>query len=176
MRRQLQRFLLPLSLGLAAGIVNALSLASGAVVHGNGLAFGLAIRLAAVALITSVFTMFVAEYGQLRAELSRAERQLRFTRSGRMAAGKLGRAVAREAAAAAVLAGGASFLGAFAPLALGAAVRNHSWTALVVAVGALGALGGLLAAVVDGQRTRWVLALMLMGTLVAVAGTWLDVA
>ena len=67
--------LLPLALGIADGIVNALILASSAVLRGSGLTIGLALRVAAVALVTSVFTVFVAEYGQLRAELARAERQ-----------------------------------------------------------------------------------------------------
>lgn len=64
-RRWTGRFLLPLSLGVADGIVNSLTLASAAVIHGSGLTASLALRVAAVAFVSSVFTVFVAEYGQL---------------------------------------------------------------------------------------------------------------
>lgn len=175
-RTWLRRFLLPLSLGIADGIVNALTLASAAVLHGSGLTAGLALRVAAVALVSSVFTVFVAEYGHLRAELARAERQLSMTRSGRMAAGHLGRQVAREAAVAAAVASGASFLGALLPLLVGAVAAPYGWSALVVSVGALSALGGALATAVGGRRRRWIVAMMAMGLAVAAIGTVLDIA
>lgn len=171
----LRRFLLPLSLGIADGIINALTLASAAVLHGHGLTVSLALRVAAVALVSSVFTVFVAEYGQLRAELARAERELGFTRGGRLAAGHLGRQVAREAAVASAVASGASFAGALIPLLVGTAVAAYSWSALVVSVGALGALGGALATAVGGRRSRWVIVMMVMGLIVAAVGTALDI-
>jgi len=174
-RRWTGRFLLPLSLGVADGIVNSLTLASAAVIHGSGLTASLALRVAAVAFVSSVFTVFVAEYGQLRAELARAERELSFTRSGRLAAGHLGRQVAREAAAASAVASVASFIGAAIPLAVGAAAPAYSWSALVVSVGALGALGGALATAVGGRRRRWIIAMMVMGVAVAAVGTALDI-
>jgi len=121
--RWLRRYLLPLSLGIADGIISALTLASSAVIHGRGLTISLALRVAAAALISSVFTVFVAEYGQLRAELARAERELSFTHSGRLAAGHLGRQVAREAAAASAVASGASFARALVPLLLAGSSR-----------------------------------------------------
>jgi VIT1/CCC1 family predicted Fe2+/Mn2+ transporter len=175
-RRWLRRFLLPLSLGTADGIINALTLASATVIHGTGLTLSLALRVAAVALISSIFTVFVAEYGQLRAELARAERELSFTGSGRLAASHLGRQVAREAAVASAIASGASFVGALTPLLIGAALSGYSWSALIVAVAALGALGGALATAVGGQRRRWILTMMVMGIAVAAAGTYLNVA
>jgi len=174
-RPWLQRFLLPLALGIADGIVNALILASSAVLHGSGLTIGLALRVAAVALVTSVFTVFVAEYGQLRAELARAERELSISRAGRLAAGRLGRQVAREAAIAASVASGASFLGALLPLLAGTAAAAYSWSALIVSVGALGGLGGALATAVGGRRRRWITAMMAMGLVVAAVGTVLDI-
>lgn len=174
-RSWLRRFLLPLSLGIADGIINALTLASAAVIHGTGLNLSLALRVAAVALISSVFTVFVAEYGQLRAELARAERELSFTRSGRMAAGHLGRRVAREAGVASIIASGASFTGALVPLAIGAAFAAYSWSALIVSLGALGALGGALAAAVGGRRRYWVTAMIAVGAAVAAAGVALNI-
>lgn len=175
-RPWLRRFLLPVSLGIADGIINALTLASATVIHGTGLTLSLALRVAAVALISSIFTVFVAEYGQLRAELAKAERELSFTHSGRLAAGQLGRQVAREAAEAAAIASGASFIGALTPLLIGAALAPYSWSALIVAVGALGALGGALAAAVGGRRRLWIITMMVMGIAVAAAGTYLNVA
>ena len=64
---------------------------SGAVLHGAGLTAALALRLGAVALVSAVFTVFVAEYAQLRAGLVRAEHELNLLRSGRMATTQLGR-------------------------------------------------------------------------------------
>jgi VIT1/CCC1 family predicted Fe2+/Mn2+ transporter len=174
LHRWLRRYLLPLSLGISDGIINALTLASSAVIHGRGLTISLALRVAAAALISSVFTVFVAEYGQLRAELARAERELSFTRSGRLAAGHLGRQVAREAAAASAVASGASFAGALVPLLIGAAIAAYSWSAILVAVGALGGLGGALASAVGGRRRRWIIAMIVMGLLVAAVGEVLD--
>jgi len=145
------------------------------VLHGSGLSVSLALRVAAVALVTSVFTVFVAEYGQLRAELARAERELSFSESGRLAAGHLGRQVAREAAVASAVASVASFAGALIPLAVGAATAPYSWSALVISVGALGALGGALATAVGGQRRRWIIAMMVMGVAVAAVGSALDI-
>ena len=170
-----RRFLLPLSLGIADGIINALTLASATVVHGTGLSVDLALRVAAVAFVSSIFTVFVAEYGQLRAELTRAERELSFTRAGRLAAGHLGRQVAREAAMASAVASGASFAGALVPLLVGAAAAAYSWSALIVSVGALGALGGALATAVGGGRRRWIIVMMVMGLAVAAIGTVLDI-
>lgn len=115
----------------------------------------LALRVGGVALISSVFTVFVAEYGQLRAELARAEHELSFTHSGRLAAGHLGRQVAREAAVASAIASGASFIGAFTPLLIGAAIATYSWSALIVSVAALGALGGALATSVAAGSSQW---------------------
>jgi VIT1/CCC1 family predicted Fe2+/Mn2+ transporter len=130
---------------------------------------------AAVALVSSVFTVFVAEYGQLRAELARAERELSITRAGRLASGHMGRQVAREAAAASVVASGASFVGALLPLLAGAAAAAYSWSALIVSVGVLGGLGGALATAVGGRHCRWIIVMMAMGLVVAAAGMVLDI-
>ena len=123
-----------------------------------------------------MFTVSVAEYGQLRAELARAEHELSFTHSGRLAAGHLGHQVARDAVAASAVASGASFIGAFTPLLIGAAIVAYRWSALIVSVAALGALGGALATAVGGKRRRWIFAMMVMGIAVAAAGTYLDIA
>lgn len=169
------RLLLPLSLGIADGILNALTLASGSVLHGRGLDGALAIRVGLVAFVSALFTVFVAEYAQLRAELARAERQLSLTTSGRLAAGRLGRQVAGEAAAAAAVASVASLAGATVPLLIGVAVPEFSWVAIVVSVLGLGGLGISLATVVGGRRARWAVLLMAAGVAVAVLGVVLDI-
>ncbi|MDN5765021.1 MAG: hypothetical protein L0H96_06255 [Humibacillus sp.] len=52
-----RRLLLPLSLGIADGILNALTLASAAVLHGRGLDAGLATRVGMVAFVSAIFTV-----------------------------------------------------------------------------------------------------------------------
>ena len=70
LRRYLEAQLRPLTLGLSDGIVNALVLASAAVLGGKGgVSFDLAFRVAAVAFVTGVVTFFIAEYAHLRGEL-----------------------------------------------------------------------------------------------------------
>lgn len=172
----LRRFLLPLSLGIVNGIINALTLASATVIHGTGLTPALTLRVGVVALISSIFTVFVAEYGRLRAELARAEHELSFTHSGHLAARHLGHQAARQTAVASAIASGASFIGAFTPLLVGAAIAAYRWSALIVSVAALGALGGALATAVGGKRRRSIITMMVMGTAVAAAGTYLNIA
>ncbi|MBA8792921.1 VIT1/CCC1 family predicted Fe2+/Mn2+ transporter [Friedmanniella endophytica] len=171
-----QQYLLPLSLGLADGIVNALTLASASVLHGRGLGVSLGLKVGAVALVSAVFTIFVAEYAQLRSELTRAEHELSLTRSGRLAAGSLGRQVLREALTAAGVGCLASFVGAVTPLLVGALLAPYSWTALLVSVLGLGGLGAGLAVSVHGRVWRWVTSMTLMGAVVAYIGVLLNIA
>lgn len=173
--RQGNRWLLPLALGLSDGILNALVLASSAVLRGTvGMSVTLAVRISIVALVTAVFTMFVAEYAQLRSELARAEHQLNLTSSGRLATGRLGRTVRFEAIQAAALAGGCSFLGSLTPLMIGAFLPERPWLPLAAAVVALGGLGLILARVVNGCPLRWAAAMMLGGLVAALIGVRLD--
>lgn len=170
------RVQLPLALGVSDGILNALTLASSAVLHGDGLNISLALRVGVVSFVTATFTVFVAEFAQYRGELARAEHELNFTQSGRLAKTHLGRAVARDALEAAFIAGGSSFIGAFLPLLIGAVLKGASWLALAVSIAALGGLGVALAASVRGRRTVWAGALVVAGTVVTVIGVQLHVA
>ena len=106
------------ALGVSDGILNALILASATVLRGVGLSFDLGVRVGLAALCSAVLTVFVAEYAEYRSQLIRAERQLLFTRSGRLAATSLGSAVLRDAVTVAVVAGLASFAGAALPLVI----------------------------------------------------------
>lgn len=168
--------LLPLALGVSDGILTALTLAAATVLRGPGLTLGLAFRVGAVAFVSTIFTVFIAEYSQYRSELARAERQLNFTTSGRLATTNLGRAVVRDAMIGALLASVASFLGAAFPLAIGAALPRSSWVALVISIAALGGLGVVLASSVGGHRLIWAGALTIAGAAVLAIGLQLDIA
>jgi VIT1/CCC1 family predicted Fe2+/Mn2+ transporter len=141
---------------------------------GVGLDLDLGVRVGVVALSSAVVTLFVAEYAQNRLELVRAERQLMFTRSGRLAATHLGRAVLRDAAVVAGVAGLSSFAGAALPLVVGAVLPKATWIALVASVAVLGALGTVLSLQVGGRRLVWTLGLVLAGIAVTIIGVQVD--
>lgn len=168
------RLMFAMALGVSDGILNALTLASATVVHGSGLTIGLGARVGTVALASAVLTLFVAEYAQLRMELVRAERQLMFTQSGRLAATSLGRAVIRDSALVAVLAGASSFAGAALPLVIGALLPSTRWVALIVSALALAVLGILLAHNVGGRQKVWATGLVAAGVVVTIIGIQVD--
>ena len=127
-----------------------------------------------VAFASAVVTLFVAEYAQNRLELVRAERQLMFTSSGRLAATSLGRAVIRDSVAVAAVAGLSSFAGAVLPLVVGALLPQATWIALVVSGAALGGLGVLLSINVGGRRAVWAVSLVIAGLIVTIIGVRVD--
>ena len=171
------RWLLPLALGISDGILNALILAASAMLHGGGqITFTLAYRVAIVAFVTAIFTVFVAEYANLRAGLSRAARQLNFTQSGRLATTQLGREVRKEGLQAALGASLASLFGAATPLAIGALVPAYPWVSLLFAIIALGVLGIALARATSGNPVYWSLGLIACGIVVAAIGAQLRLA
>jgi predicted membrane protein (TIGR00267 family) len=163
-----------MALGVSDGILNALTLAAASVLHGAGLSLRLSARVGIVAFVSAVVTLFVAEYTQNRLELLRAERQLMFTHSGRLAATSLGRAVFRESIAAAIVAGTSSFVGAAFPLAVGTLLPRLSWIALVVSAAALGGLGVVLGNHVGGRRIVWAVALVVAAIVVTIVGVEVD--
>ncbi|ORA85598.1 hypothetical protein K3U93_00750 [Mycobacterium malmoense] len=163
-----------MALGVSDGILNALTLASATVLRGVGLSLGLSARVGIVAFASAVLTLFVAEYSQNRLELVRAERQLMFTRSGRLAATNLGRSVLRDSVASATVAGTSSFAGAALPLVMGTLLPRMSWIALVASAGALGCLGVLLAKHVGGRRIVWALGLVVAAVVVTIIGVQVD--
>jgi VIT1/CCC1 family predicted Fe2+/Mn2+ transporter len=164
----------PLALGLSDGILNALVLASAAVLRTKGgITVGLALRVSAVAFVTGMVMFLVAEYAQLRSELVRAERQLNMTHSGQLAAGHLGHRVRVEATWAAAIASASSLVGALVPLLIGAMLPSLRWISIAVAVGALGGLGAVLAHTVGGNSVRWAVVMTLSGAVVAAIGVQL---
>jgi VIT1/CCC1 family predicted Fe2+/Mn2+ transporter len=165
-----------LALGLSDGILNALILASAALLHGGrDLTIPFAMKVGCVAFVTAVFTMFVAEYAELRSHLSRATDQLNLSSSGHLASTHLGRRVILMAAQAALIASVSSFIGATIPLIVAGALPDASWIGLAVAIALLGALGVALAASVGGRWPRWVLGLILAGVAVAIIGSRLSI-
>jgi predicted membrane protein (TIGR00267 family) len=169
---------LPLVLGVTDGILNALTLASGAILRGegNGLDIGLALRVGAAACVTAAFTMFVADYAERRSALVRAGRELNLTEPGRLAMSSLGRAVARESTFAAVVAAAASLVGAAAPLLFGALVPVPAWITLAITVALLGVLGWVIGAVLTAHRWLWAASMLVGGAAVTIVGTLLDIA
>jgi VIT1/CCC1 family predicted Fe2+/Mn2+ transporter len=171
-----RRWMFPAALGFSDGILNALILASTSILNGGtGITIGLTVRVGCVAFVTAIVTMFIAEYGELRSRLSRSTHQLNLSVSGHLAATQLGRQVRYEAAQAAAVASGASFVGAVIPLLIGSLLPNDSWIGLVVAIVLLGVLGVILADSVDGQRWRWSTGLIGAGLLVAAIGSQLNI-
>jgi predicted membrane protein (TIGR00267 family) len=170
-------WLLPVGLGTSDGILNALVLASASLVHDDTtVTFTLAARVAAAALVTAIFTYFVAEYANLRSQLRHAEHQLNITEAGRLATSHLGHRIRTDAARATLLAGTCSFLGALGPLLLGAATPSAPWLCLPIAIGALGGLGAILARAVHGTTLKWATIMMASGTVITAIGIQLDIA
>ncbi|MFC4242913.1 hypothetical protein ACFOYW_05980 [Gryllotalpicola reticulitermitis] len=169
---------LPLVLGVTDGILNALTLAAGAILRGtgDGLNIELAGRVGAASCVTAAFTMFVADYAERRTRLVRASRELNLTEPGRLAATSLGRTVARESTIAAGLAAIASLVGAAGPLLLGTLLPVPPLVALAITILLLGVLGWLIGATLTARKLRWAIVMLIGGIAVTVIGAWLDIA
>jgi predicted membrane protein (TIGR00267 family) len=162
--------------GLIDGILNALALAAGRLVHtgGEGATLDLGLRVSIAAGATTIFVFFVAHYAELRLELIRHERELNFTEHGRLAATRLGRRVFRESLSKALLAAAFSLVGALLPLLLCTMLPTPRWLGLAITILALGGLGALLARTFYGSPTRWAAGLLLGGVALALVGMKLD--
>lgn len=162
--------------GLIDGILNALALASGRIMHadGEGATIALAARVAIAAGATTIFVFFVAHFAQLRLELIRHERELNFTEHGKLAATRLGRRVFLESLHKAVLAAAFSLAGALFPLILCALLPSPIWLGLAITIGSLGVLGSLLAKTIYGSPVVWGIGLFVGGIVLAIVGTQLD--
>lgn len=167
---------LPLVLGVTDGILNALTLAAGAILRSaDGVSGLLALRVGCAALVTAAFTMFIADYADRRAHLVRASRQLSLTEPGRLATTQLGRQAARESAVAMLVAAIASLIGAAGPLLIGEALPGPSWLVLVLTVLALGLLGWIIATILLARRWVWAVLMTIGGALVALLGVVLGI-
>lgn len=162
--------------GLIDGILNALALAAGRLVHtgGEGATLDLALRVSVAAGATTIFVFFVAHYAQLRLELVRHERELNFTEHGKLAATNLGRRVFFESLRKSLLACSFSVIGAFFPLVLCTLLPSPAWLGLAIAIVALGGLGALLARTFYGSPAVWGGVLFIGGIVLALVGMKLD--
>ncbi|WP_170837883.1 hypothetical protein [Streptomyces sp. TP-A0874] len=161
---------LPTVLGLTDGLLNALTLASSSLLGtGSPATLSLAARVGCVALVTSAFTMFVADYAEQRAHLVRAAKELNLISRGHLATTRLGQLAAMRSTRAMAVAAVSSFVGAGLPLLLGVLIPGPSWIVILLAIAALSALGASLAHAFQGRKGRWALA---MGC-GAVAVTWI---
>jgi predicted membrane protein (TIGR00267 family) len=169
--------LLPLALGFADGILNALTLASASLLGSDAHAtFALAGRIGVAAFVTAGFALFVADYADARGSLRHASRQLNLGSEADLAATRLGQAARRRAVTQSGLAALSSLIGASLPLFLAAALPGPGWIAAVLSILALGLLGAVLAATVLASRVRWALALVGGGIAVTLVGAWLRIA
>jgi VIT1/CCC1 family predicted Fe2+/Mn2+ transporter len=119
--------------------------------------------------------MFVAQYAELRARLSRAACELNMPSGSHLLKSDLGQQVVQRSMAAALTASASSFIGASVPLAVAALTPSAAWTGLVVSLMLLGGLGWALASLVGGIRLRWTVVLVACGAIVAAIGSQLDV-
>lgn len=162
--------------GLIDGILTALALAAGRLVHtdGEGATLSLALRVSVAAGVTTIFVFFVAHYAEVRLELIRHERELNFTEHGRLAATNLGRRVFLESLYKALVASAFSLIGALFPLLLCAFLPTPRWLGLVITILALGILGAILAKSFYGSPLRWGICLLIGGIALAFVGMKLD--
>lgn len=170
------RALLPIALGLADGVLNALTLASASLIGNDAhVTVELAVRISVAALVTAGFSVFVATYAEARGGLRHASRQLSLPSEEGLVATQLGRNATRHAVEQAALASASSMLGALLPLLIAAALPGPGWIAAIVAICALGALGVGLATTVLGNRVTWAAALVLGGVAVTAVGVWVKI-
>ncbi len=167
---------LDLVAGLSDGILTALILAGGGLIHpGSSMSLGLALRVASAAAVSGAFIFFVAHYAELRSELVHAERQLNLLSPGRFATTQLGRAVFRESLVGAMIASTCTFIGALIPLFAAMTPHSPAWLGAAVAIAALGLLGFHLGRTVHGSPARWALGLAVAGGCVAFIGMRLKI-
>lgn len=182
LRREMGRllgpeWLLPIVLGVADGILNALTLASASLIGADGgIGFGLALRVSAAAFATAAFVFFVAQYAEYRGELVTAARHLSLHSSRRLVRTQLGRTIARDALLGTAATGCSSFPGALLPLLAAVAVPSHPWIAVPIAIALLAALGVAVAVAIDGQPLRWALVLAAGGVVMTGVGYELKIA
>jgi predicted membrane protein (TIGR00267 family) len=169
------RLLFNVALGLIDGLLTALVLTAGALLHGTAnVAMGQALRVGVAAGLSGLFTVFVSDYARLRGELSHAARELNLTSVRPLLASRLSSKVRTQAAIAAFTTTACSFLGAMIPLA-SAAAWPVPWAAFLAASMALVIIGLVLGRIVGGRSLVWAGLLLVGGAAIGLAGVWLNV-
>jgi predicted membrane protein (TIGR00267 family) len=163
--------LLPAVMGLADGILTALTLAAGLLIHNSrSLTLAFAVRVAAGAFFSGAFVYFVAKYSEFRHQLAHAERELSLASHGQLAVTRLGRTIIREALVNAVISSAAALVGALGPLCTAVIFPRYHWAPVDAALIALALLGAALAKMMYGSVLRWSLTLILGGALLTAVG------
>jgi|SRR5579875_1446076 predicted membrane protein (TIGR00267 family) len=163
------------ALGLIDGLLTALVLTAGVLLHGTAkVGMDQAVRVSLAAGLSGLFTVFVSDYARLRGELSHAARELNLVSVRPLLASRLSGKVRRQAALDALTTTACSFVGAMIPLAA-AAIWPVSSAAFIAASIALVSIGFVLGRVVGGPALLWAALLLVGGSAIAVAGVWLDV-
>lgn len=176
MRHAIELARLPLILGLTDGLLNALTLAAASLLgSGGSVTYGLALRIACVALITASFSVFVSDYAERRAALVRGSRQLNLTAHGHLATTRLGQLALRRSLAVMAIACSASFVGSLIPLMAGAAWPEHSWIVVALCIACLAGLGSLLGQALAHHAWRWAGLMGCGGLAVTLLGFWLRI-
>ena len=162
--------------GFVDGILNALTLAAGKLLDGGGADLMLAVRVGAASGLTTVFVFFVAHYAELRADLSRAERQLNLTAHGKLATSRLGRRALLRSIGGAALASVCGVLGSVVSLLLCVWLPRPPWLGVAGDIGLLGLLGALLARSFQGRSWFWAILIMVGGAVLTWIGVKIDIA
>jgi predicted membrane protein (TIGR00267 family) len=174
--RWLSQNRLDLIAGFIDGLLTALTLTAGKLLHqGGGLSLALAAKVGTVSACTAAFVFFVAHYAELRAELVRSERELNLLSHGQLASTHLGRQVLWEASLAAVVGSLCSFFGAVIPPLLGLMLPERPLISLGLTILVLGLLGAMLGWSTFGSPIVWAISMMAGGVALTIVGLQLDI-
>jgi hypothetical protein len=162
--------------GFVDGILNALTLAAGRLLEGDGADLMLALRVGAASGLTTIFVFFVAHYAELRADLSRSERQLNLTWHGKLATSRLGRRALLQALGGASLASACGVAGSILSLLLCVWFPHPPLLGVAGDIALLGVLGAALAHSFQGRKWFWATVIMLGGAALTWIGVKIDIA
>lgn len=167
------KLIFPITIGLSDGIITALMLVSGDILRGTQIYLGLAFRVAYGSSFVGTFSYFIAQYSELRGELSRTSRQLNLKSPTYLIRSKLGRDIVFESVAGAASAGLFGFVGALIPLATSVFIPADPMFAIISAEATLAVLGLGIGKAVRGNYIFWVVMMFVIGIVVAWAGDYL---
>lgn len=167
------KLLFPITIGLSDGIITALMLVSGDILRGDQIYLSLALRVAYGSSFVGTFSYFIAQYSELRGELSRTSRQLNLRSPSYLIKSKLGRDIIFESVAGAASAGFFGFVGALIPLVTSVMIPMDPIMAFVSAEASLAILGFSIGKAVKGNYFFWIIMMFVIGLVVAWAGDFL---
>lgn len=167
------KLLFPITIGLSDGIITALMLVAGDILRGDHIFLSLALRVAYGSSFVGTFSYFIAQYSELRGELSRTSRQLNLRSPSYLIKSKIGRDIIVESVAGAASAGFFGFVGALIPLVTSVAIPADPIVAIASAEASLAVLGLGIGKAVRGNYFFWVIMMFIIGIVVAWAGDFL---